>query len=83
MWVQSLGPDDPPGRRHGNPLLYSCLENPHGQRSLAGYSPWVKKSRTRLKQLGTHTPGQAGNLTLLQELTRFPSSFCFVAVPSL
>ena len=27
------------GRRHGNPLQYSCLENPHGQRSLAGYSP--------------------------------------------
>ena len=22
---------------HGNPLQYSCLENPHGQRSLAGY----------------------------------------------
>ena len=28
-----------PGRGHGNPLQYSCLENPHGQRSLAGYSP--------------------------------------------
>ena len=27
-----------PGRGHGNPLQYSCLENPHGQRSLAGYS---------------------------------------------
>ena len=27
------------GGRHGNPLQYSCLENPHGQRSLAGYSP--------------------------------------------
>ena len=25
---------------HGNPLQYSCLENPHGQRSLVGYSPW-------------------------------------------
>ena len=25
---------------HGNPLQYSCLENPHGQRSLANYSPW-------------------------------------------
>ena len=25
--------------RHSNPLQYSCLENPHGQRSLAGYSP--------------------------------------------
>ena len=23
----------------GNPLQYSCLKNPHGQRSLAGYSP--------------------------------------------
>ena len=30
----------PPGGGHGNPLQYSCLENPHGQRSLAGYSPW-------------------------------------------
>ena len=25
--------------RHGNPLQYSCLENPHGQRSLVGYGP--------------------------------------------
>ena len=28
---------------HGNPHQYSCLENPHGQRSLAGYSPWGGK----------------------------------------
>ena len=28
-----------PGGGHGTPLKYSCLENPHGQRSLAGYSP--------------------------------------------
>ena len=27
------------GRRYGNPLQCSCLENPHGQRSLEGYSP--------------------------------------------
>ena len=32
-----------PGGGNGNPLQYSCLENPHGQRSLAGYSPWVHK----------------------------------------
>ena len=32
-----------PGGGHGNPLQYSCLENPHGQRSLAGYSPWGRK----------------------------------------
>ena len=29
-----------PGGGHGNLLQYSCLENPHGQRSLAGDSPW-------------------------------------------
>ena len=29
-----------PGGGHGNPLQYSCLENPHGQRGLVGYSPW-------------------------------------------
>ena len=28
-----------PGGGDGNPLQYFCLENPHGQRSLVGYSP--------------------------------------------
>ena len=28
-----------PGWGHSNPLQHSSLENPHGQRSLAGYSP--------------------------------------------
>ena len=32
------------GRSPGNPLHYSYLENPHRQRSLAGYSPWVAES---------------------------------------
>ena len=32
-----------PGGGHGNPLQYSCLENPHGQRSLARYSRWSHK----------------------------------------
>ena len=30
-----------PGGEHGNPLKCSCLENPHGHRSLEGYSPWA------------------------------------------
>ena len=34
-----LGVGRSPGGGHGNPLQYSCLENPHGQGSLAGYSP--------------------------------------------
>ena len=32
-----------PGGGHGNPLQYSCLENPRGLRSLVGYSPWGHK----------------------------------------
>ena len=28
-----------PGGGHSNPLQYSCLEDRHGQSSLAGYSP--------------------------------------------
>ena len=29
-----------PGGGHGNPLQYSCLENPHVHRNLVDYSPW-------------------------------------------
>ena len=32
-----------PGGGHGNPLQYSCLENPHGQRSLLGNSSHCHK----------------------------------------
>ena len=32
-----------PGGGHGNPVHYSCLENPRGQRSLSGYSSWGHK----------------------------------------
>ena len=45
-----------PGREHGNPLQFSCLENPHGQRSLAGYSPWGRKDLDTTEPLSTHIP---------------------------
>ena len=32
-----------PGGGHGNPLQCSCLEDTHGQRSLANYSLWGHK----------------------------------------
>ena len=32
-----------PGGGHGNPVQYSCLENPHGERSLEGYSLWGRR----------------------------------------
>ena len=42
-----------PGEGHGNPLQYSCLENPHGQRSLVGYSPQGHKELYTTKRLST------------------------------
>ena len=32
-----------PGAGHGNPLQYSWPGESHGQRSLAGHSPWGRK----------------------------------------
>ena len=40
-----------PGVAHGNPLQYLCLENPHGQRSLAGYGPYCHKESDTTEQL--------------------------------
>ena len=45
-----------PGGWHVNPLQCSFLENPHGERSLAGYSPCGCKELTRLKWLSTTQP---------------------------
>ena len=40
-----------PGGGHGYPLQYSCLENPHGQRSLVDYSPWGHKESDMTERL--------------------------------
>ena len=42
-----------PGGGHGNPFQYSCLENPHEQRSLAGDSPWGHKESDTAEQPST------------------------------
>ena len=44
-----------PGGEHGNPLQYSCLENPRGQRSLEGYSPGGHKESETTERLSPHT----------------------------
>ena len=44
-----------PGGGHGNPLQYSCLENPTDRRTWRATVHRVTKSWTRLKQLSTHT----------------------------
>ena len=39
-----------PGGGHGNPLQYSCLENPQGQRSLVDCCPWGGKESDMTEQ---------------------------------
>ena len=41
----------PPGGGHGNPTLVFLPAEFHGQRSLAGYSPWGHKESDTTKQL--------------------------------
>ena len=43
-----------PGGGHGNPLQCSYLENLHGQRSLAGYSPWGHRESDMTETKHTH-----------------------------
>ena len=43
-----------PGRQHGNPLQYSCLENPLDRGAWRATVHMVAKSQTWLKQLSTH-----------------------------
>ena len=42
-WVRSLRLDRSPGEGIGNPLQYSCLENPMDRRAWGGYSAWGHK----------------------------------------
>ena len=46
--VRSLGWEDPPGEGNGNPLQYSCLENPMDRGAWRATVYGVTKSRTRL-----------------------------------
>ena len=45
-----------PGKGNGNPLQYSCLENPMDQGALGGYSPWGCKESDTTEQLHFQSP---------------------------
>ena len=47
------GLENSPGGGHGNPLQYSCLENPCGRKSLAEHSPWGHKELDMTQWLST------------------------------
>ena len=59
-----------PGGGNGNPLQYSCLENPHGQRSLEGYSSLGCKEADTTEQLTLHTSTLPLLKHILQQLPK-------------
>ena len=68
-WIP--GSSRSPGVENGNPLQYSCLKTFHGQKMLAGFSPWgPEKSHKfagfsgRSHRISLHGP--VINLSLLQ-----------------
>ena len=51
---QVLGQEDPPGEGNGNPLHYSCLENPMDRGALQATAHGIAKSWTRLSDQRFH-----------------------------
>ena len=65
-----------PGGGHGTLLLYSCLENPYGQKSLVGYSPrGHKESDTIESDSHTHTHSVWGTILGTRGAEMMPSIF--------
>ena len=69
-----LGLGGSPGGGHGNALQYSCLESPHGQRSLVGYSPWGLEESDMTVTM--HRTAEETLLPIkLEEVTEFQKSY--------
>ena len=57
--IRDMGLGRSPGGGLGNPLQYSCLENPMDRGAWRATVHGMAKSWTRLKQLSTHTCGRS------------------------
>ena len=73
MQVPSLGRKDPPGGGDGNPLQYSCLENPMDRGAGRAIVHGVLKSKTRLKRLNTVESWARGTPRIFTSITAFKS----------
>ena len=70
-----------PGEGSRNPLQYSCLENPHGQRSLTGYSSWGCKELDTTERLSTaqHLSGQGACIAIVKNTGPLQQQFCGIS----
>ena len=79
-WVQSLGWEDILEKgmaSHSSipffsPLQYSCLENPHRQRSLVGYSSWGCKESEMTEKLSTHALLKSSVSSTVKQMQQIP-----------
>ena len=62
-WVRSLGWENPWRKKWQCTPVFLPGES-HGQRSLAGYSPWIRKSRARLSDYYTIAAAAAEDICL-------------------
>ena len=72
--VPGLGRSPEEGR--GNPLQYSCLENPHGQRSLAGCSLRGHQEWDTAEQLNNNNNNKDTHLVIGILEPQCPSIIC-------
>ena len=70
----NLGLGRSPGERHGNPLQYSCLENPHRERSLAAYS--AQRVGNDQSDLACTETSTSASLTTQKPLTLWITTNC-------
>ena len=63
-WVRPLGLEDPPGEGSGNPLQYSCWDNPMDRGTWPAIIHQVAKSWTRLSE----ERGTARQLNAMEEM---------------
>ena len=79
-WVQALWCVTLPGKGHGNPLHYSCLENPMGRGAWQATVLGVAKSRTWLRLgLSKYLPGTwlSTHLGCVKNPPKFPWTWYF------
>ena len=57
-WVQSLGWEDPLEKEMATHSIFLPGKS-HGQKNLAGYSPWVRKESYMTQHEDTHIPTQS------------------------
>ena len=62
---------------HGSSLQYSCLEDPHGQRSLVACSLWGLKELNISERLRAHIAVSPTYFSSLWLLATFNLSYCY------